>query len=178
MASYRIDVRPFLEITGGSVDVADEVDLGNIVVGDEVFAARGPATFEVTISNAGEALVAFGRVSAPVRATCSRCLIDFDTDISGDIEGYWLRPGEEAPEGQEVTGTVDSDGAVDVADALIAALVIEAPFAPLHAEDCKGLCPTCGCDLNTETCECASKPRADNPFAALGELIVQDDDSK
>ena len=53
----------------------------------------------------------------------------------------------------------------------MSALVLEAPFAPLHDDDCAGICPECGADLNTEPCDCASKPDPDNPFAALGDLL-------
>ena len=162
-------------MTGGSTSVADAVDLGDIVVGEETFTATGPATFEINISNAGEALVGFGVVTAPVRATCSRCLVEFEMSIAGDIEGYWLRPGDSAPEDQDVTGTVDSEGAIDIVPALLAALIVEAPFAPLHDENCAGLCPECGGDLNEHSCNCGSGPASDHPFAALGSLIETGD---
>ena len=43
------------------------------------------------------------------------------------------------------------------------ALVVEAPFAPVHAEDCKGICPTCGADRNVEECGCRREPQP-SPF--------------
>ena len=41
---------------------------------------------------------------------------------------------------------------------ILAGLILEAPFAPLHDEDCAGICPQCGADLNTDPCDCASVP--------------------
>jgi len=43
------------------------------------------------------------------------------------------------------------------------------PIQPLCSEDCAGLCPQCGCDLNDKTCDCQDlKP--ESPFAVLAAL--------
>ena len=46
------------------------------------------------------------------------------------------------------------------------------PFVILCKEDCKGLCPTCGADLNEGPCACDSSDDIDpdNPFAVLKNL--------
>jgi uncharacterized protein len=176
MIEYRLDVRPFLDEIGGGEHVVDSVEIPELVVGDETFVPRAPATFDVMVSNAGEALVAIGRVTAPVKATCSRCLCDFDTEISGDVEGYWPRPRHEVPPEQEVTGHVDVAGTIDLGPALMAALVVEAPFAPLHSEDCAGLCAVCGADLNLGPCECKEAVDPASPFAKLDGLLGDGDD--
>jgi uncharacterized protein len=178
MAEYRLDVRPILEEVGASVHVKDTLDIDELLVGDERFVMVEPPTFDLTVSNAGEALVSIGSISAPVRATCSRCLCDFETTITGDVEGMWLRPGDEMPGEEELSGTVDPDGGIDLEPALVAALVVEAPFAPIHAEDCAGLCPACGVDLNVERCSCADAPDAAHPFAALKDLLGDESSSE
>lgn len=171
MASYLLDVRPILEEIGGSIHVADSYDLSELVVGDERFEMTAAPAVDVTISNAGEALVSTGTITAPVRAVCSRCLCSFETEIVGEVEGYWTRPGDVAPEEEEISGAVDSEGNIDLEPALIAALVVEAPFAPVHDEDCKGLCPTCGVDLNESSCGCVTHAEDEGPFSALRSLI-------
>lgn len=174
MSEYRVDVRPILDEIGGSLHIQDVLDLGELVVGDETFTLTEPARFDVNVTNAGEALIPTGRVVAPVTATCSRCLCDFQTEIVGEVEGYWPRPGQHVPEEEDVSGTVDAEGRIDLAPILIAALVVEAPFAPLHDEDCAGLCPTCGADLNQGPCACdEAHVSQDHPFAALKDLLAQ-----
>jgi uncharacterized protein len=44
------------------------------------------------------------------------------------------------------------------------------PVQPLCREDCAGLCPRCGADRNTTSCDCDAQPRPDSPFAALASL--------
>jgi DUF177 domain-containing protein len=174
MAAYLVDVRPFLEEVGDGVHINDTVELDPLVVGDITFEPTGPAAFDVMVSNAGEALVAVGSVSAPFRTDCSRCLCDFGLQITADVEGLWPRPGQKAPEDADISGTVDSEGRVDLVPLLISALVVEAPFAPLHDDMCAGLCATCGADLNLGPCDCPESPSLDHPFAALKDLVDED----
>lgn len=177
MAEYRLDVRPILDEVGGSIHVVDTLEIEVLVVGEETFTLREPARFDVHISNAGEAFVSTGRVAAAVVATCSRCLCEFDTEITGEVEGYWPRPGHDVPEEEDVTGEVDAENRIDLWPALIAALVVEAPFAPLHDEECAGLCAGCGADLNIGPCECTRQETAsDHPFAKLKGLLGEEDE--
>ena len=171
MTAYLLDVRPILEQIGASIHVVDPLDLAELVVGDERFEMVEPPRVDVTVSNAGEALVAIGRIVAPVRAVCARCLCTFETEIEGEVEGYWMRPGDEPTGEEEVSGSVDAEGSIDLGPVLVAALVVEAPFAPLHDEECKGLCATCGADLNAGECGCTQGVTEEGPFSALKTLL-------
>jgi len=173
MIPYRVDVRPLLDEIGSSVDITDVLDLGVLRVGDEEFVLREPAAFAVAVTNAGGGIVAHGRITAEVTATCSRCLCTYDDTIEGDVVGFYLMEHDELPEAEDAE-EVDAEGAIDIGPALLAALVIEAPFAPLHDADCEGLCASCGADLNEGPCRCAEEPRADHPFASLGSLLPDD----
>jgi len=172
MDSYRVDVKSILDDLGASIEVSDNLPLAALDIGDEHFDLPTPVRFDVKLMNGGTGVVALGTVTADTIATCVRCLIEFPLTIEAEVDGYYVRSGdtENIPEEQE-HGDIDADGYVDILPAVMSALVLEAPFAPLHAEDCAGLCPTCGVDLNTETCSCAGTPDPRNPFASLGSLI-------
>jgi uncharacterized protein len=49
------------------------------------------------------------------------------------------------------------------------ALLLELPIAPLCRDDCRGLCPTCGADLNEGTCACED-PTSDPRWSVLDRL--------
>lgn len=171
MKQYLIDVRSILDDPGGSIMVDDAYALEELVVGDERFVLRRPASFSITVSNAGTGLVVHGTVTAEVTASCARCLCEFDDEITGDVEASFTLPGREPLEDE--TGEVGVEGKIDVAPALYAGLVIEAPFAPVHSEECAGLCASCGTDLNVAECTCAQQPQDDHPFAALQGLVTK-----
>lgn len=175
MITYRVDVRPILESVGASLDIADTLDIPEIVVGDEVFRLLEPATFSVAVSNAGAGIVAYGSTSARVQATCSRCLCEFEDTLEGEVVGFFVRPGDEPGQDEDDAGRVDDAGSIDIGPALSAALVIEAPFVPLHEPECAGLCSGCGADLNVEVCTCEACGDDDHPFAALKDLLEGDD---
>lgn len=178
MDTYRVDVTSILDDLGASVDVSDTLPLTSLDVGDEHFDLQTPPRFDVTLANGGTGIVALGTVTADTIATCARCLVEFPLTIEADVDGYFIEPGdtENIPEEQEY-GLIDEQGHVDILPSIMSALVLEAPFAPLHADDCAGLCPTCGADLNTEPCTCADEPAEDNPFATLSGLFSEDDDA-
>lgn len=174
--SYEVDVRSILEDLGGIIQIDAEVQLPPLLLGDEEFAPAGPARILLSITNTGAGIVASGTVHADVHARCSRCLREFVLPVTGDVEGFYVKAGaeHELPEEQEY-GFV-REGAIDLTDALLAALALEVPFAPVHASDCAGICPTCGVDLNEGACSCPS-PATDSPFAALEVLLPDDVDT-
>ncbi len=117
MISYRVDVRPILEEIGASIDIRDALDMGTLIVGDESFVLREPAEYRVSITNAGAGIVAHGRITADVTATCSRCLCSYDDQIEGEVIGFYLRPGDESPDDEDAE-EVDAEGAIDIGPAL------------------------------------------------------------
>ena len=50
-------------------------------------------------------------------------------------------------------------------------LFINEPFKVLCDEDCKGLCPSCGANLNQEQCSCGDDTDIDPRMEALKELL-------
>jgi uncharacterized protein len=172
--SYRVDVAPIFEVLGESISIDDDLALETLQVGAETFVPTGPAHMDVTITNTGTAVIAMGTVTLPVLATCARCLVEFPTEISGEVNGFYVAPGhdEGIPEEQEIE-YIDAENHIDILPAVMAALVLEAPFAPLHDEQCAGICPLCGADLNEGPCGCASAPDDGHPFAALQDLLTE-----
>jgi len=172
MDAYRVDVESILEVLAASIVVSDDIAIDSLEVGAETFKPRGPAHLDVTITNAGTAVVVMGRVTLPVLATCARCLCEFPSQIEAEVDGFFVVPGKEegVPEEQEIQ-YIDAENRIDLLPSVLSALVLEAPFAPLHDEDCAGICPTCGADLNEGPCGCEPRSGVAHPFAGLGDLL-------
>ncbi len=171
MTTLRIDVAALLDELGAETQIDQDVEVGPVRVGDEEFTPLGPAHVSATISNTGSGVLAHGRVKLDVRAECCKCLEQFDTTIETDLEAFYS--------GVSVSGTAADDadeygrieeGWVELGPALEAALAMEAPFAPVHSPDCRGICPQCGADLNAAACCCAPQ-ESEGPFSALADLL-------
>jgi uncharacterized protein len=174
--SHRTSVRGLFEALASSRTVTGEITAADVDLGGQPFHFEEPISFEITLTNAGTGIVAQGTARARVLTPCSRCLCDSHLDLEADVDGFYVLPGRDTdlPEEQEAE-LIAEDLSIDLEPALIAAIVVELPFAPLHDEACKGICPACGADRNSEPCECAA-PGADSPFAALQELHLEEDD--
>jgi uncharacterized protein len=174
--TYRVDIAPLLETLGETIEVSDDLALETFEVGSEVFKPTGPAHFDLNVTNTGTAIIAMGSVSLPALATCARCLCEFPTEISGEVDGFYIHRGAEEglPEEQEVE-YIDADNRVDLLPAIMGALVLEAPFAPLHDENCAGICVQCGADLNEGPCGCEAQADQSHPFAGLRDLLESED---
>jgi len=170
-SSYVVDVGDILHDLGSSITVKDELSLDDIHYNEMLFAFDGSVCFDVQITNAGAGLVLNGEVSASIRTDCSRCLESFVFRLDTDIEGFFTTQDKAAdlPEDQEWEPM--SDDAIDLLPSIISAIVVELPIAPIHDQYCKGICPECGCDLNTSTCFCESANCSAGPFEALRSLL-------
>jgi uncharacterized protein len=171
--SYRTTVRGVLDSLASSRTVTGEIGAPDVDLGGQPFHFERPIVFDVTLTNAGTGIVVQGTATAEVLTPCSRCLCDSHLTIEVDVDGFYVLPGNESdvPEEQEVELIAD-DMTIDLEPAVVAAVVVDLPFAPLHDEECKGICPVCGGDRNTDPCDCGQAV-TDSPFAALRELDLE-----
>lgn len=176
MQRYMIELSPILEVVGSELQVSDSLELEPLCVADETFTFTKPVTFEVTLTNTSAGIVASGTVHADVSTVCSRCLETFEMPLDGEVEAFYMTRAHatEMPEEQQVEPIVEGSK-VDLAPAIMTALVVEAPFAPIHAEDCKGICPTCGANRNVEECGCAEEPK-ESPFGVLKGMFPEQEE--
>ncbi len=133
------------------------------------------------LSNTGSLLIMNGKISADVKFPCSRCLVDFSMPIEAPIEEQFriekigdaamILPMEEEDEAAETA--LVKNNVLDVDELIRQNLLLVLPIQPLCKEDCAGLCPTCGENLNVRQCSC---PPGDleSPFHALADLLEDD----
>lgn len=136
----------------------------------------GPITIELTVVPERDLFKVGGVIDADIRLACSRCLTEFESRLA---RRFTLRFSRVIPEelhadgAQEVELTADQIGLtffkgdeIDFKDVVQEQVILGLPYKPLCREECKGLCPHCGTDLNVETCGC-SGGRSSSPFAVL-----------
>lgn len=141
--------------------------------GAETFETPNGVDYALTLTNTGEGILLQGTVDTEAHGRCARCLKPVALDISGGVEGYYLLDPADGAEGYErdEIDFVSEKGTIDLAGPIEAALVYSTPYVVLCNEDCKGLCPRCGADLNDGPCDCQDdEAEEDNPFAVLKNL--------
>lgn len=180
MESIRIHIPNELFAPAESSHYEGALDLPVLKSGPDLISFSGPLSWQVDITNTGDAFLVSGTVEGEGVTSCARCLEDVDVSFMGEVEGYYLIGGEDAEDPEDMDedefDVLPDDNTIDIAPLIKAALLLEVPLVPLCDDDCKGICPTCGANLNEGPCGCEEtlKPEesqgAQNPFAALKDL--------
>lgn len=178
----RLDDR--LSNVGDTLSYAGHIDMDAFELSDRTLTLPSGIDYDLMLTNAGEGILATGIVRAQVTSSCDRCLEDASFDVAGEVDEYYLfhEPDEGVLEEDEEEGPdyslVGPNSTIDLSDALSSAFVMEIPYVILCDEDCKGLCPVCGENLNHVDCGHAAQLEAQaaqdrlnaSPFAALKDL--------
>ena len=186
MEPVRFVIDDRLEEAGSSLPLAGHLDVSGYDLGDHAFELPEGLDYDLVLTNAGEGVLATGLVRAHVAGTCDRCLERAEFDVAGEVDGYYLfeepeRLGEDEDEAD--FELVSAEGEIDLSGALLSALVMETPYVVLCREDCAGLCPVCGANLNEGDCGHAAQLEAErererlesSPFSALADLGLSDE---
>ncbi|MBM4267018.1 MAG: DUF177 domain-containing protein [Deltaproteobacteria bacterium] len=127
---------------------------------------------DVTYYRAGDDLYFQGTLDTMVEATCARCLGTYGRPLRAPFE-FVLAPSRTLEDREELSAddlalSFYSGPEIDLEPLCSEQAILALPTRALCREDCRGLCPVCGVDRNTENCDChvvESDPR----WAALRE---------
>ena len=132
----------------------------SVVVPDDA-----PVVLDVTLSSYPGGISAQGSATARWVGECRRCGGLMEGVVSADVRERFAPTGGTDRDEEAYPLTGDE---LDLEPLARDAVLLDLPLAPLCREDCAGLCPRCGANLNTETCDCA--PVGDPRWAALDAL--------
>ncbi len=97
-----------------------------------------PFDVEAFIALADEELVVHAEIHCSLRLSCARCLEDFVSTLVTDATfSYAVKPTD----------------VVDVTDDVRQEIMVDYPMVPICRPDCKGLCRSCGQNLNLASCQ-------------------------
>ena len=123
-------------------------------------------TGDVHISRTPQGLLLTADFETRLEIECVRCLNAFEHTVHWDMtEMFSFHPKVDSEELQ-----LPEDAQIDLAPLVRDYALTEVPINPVCKPDCKGLCPTCGQDLNKK--DCGHRPDENNsPFASLKDLL-------
>ena len=173
-----IDVHELGRRAGGSkpvTRVASAPDgIGISVIG---VPSGSPIDLDLRLESVVEGVLVTGTATVHLVGSCARCLEDVSFEDEIDIQELYCYPDKELddPDVSRVEAEL-----IDLEPLLRDVVVLDLPFTPLCREDCAGLCPSCGVNLNRDpqhTHETVVDPR----WAALerfgaGSPTTDDDD--
>lgn len=141
-----------------------------------------PLHVEGTITNTAGYIRMLLTLSVSYTAPCARCLEDVSGSFSFDVERTVVPAAlaEDLTEDRIDELVVVEDGFLSLDELLTECLELSLPFRFLCREDCKGLCPKCGKNLNDGPCDCVEKevdPRLEPLRRLLEEMKAEESQS-
>lgn len=133
-----------LDEDGEQVEGEIPIDQLDLDADDLLFRPKSGLRYSLDVRLLDGILFARGRVEQDFECTCVRCGDDFK----------WTAIDEEVDESEE---DVAENSFFDLTDSLRECIILCFPCNPVCREDCMGVCPRCGKNLNRETCSCATE---------------------
>lgn len=144
------------------------------------FTCDSRVTGNLSFTTTSNLLIIRGDIHADVRVECTRCLTEFTYPVHAEVsEEFRFQEGEVVADASQPSSEEGEDDILDLfegvqlnLDELVRQyLHLGIPLSSLLcSEECKGLCPQCGTDLNREPCTCV-RPPAESPLAGLARFL-------
>ena len=147
-----LDLKKLLDGTLPKIDFSVSVENCDFI-DESVF---GSAVAEGVVTNHSGLVILEGKVNPVLKVTCARCGKEFD--YSDEISLFAKITDKLANEDEDEFILME-DFAIDIDEIVRSALILEMPSRFLCDEECKGLCPKCGKNLNEGSCSCDTVDR-------------------
>ena len=160
-----LDVKPILRTPGKQLEFNFALDLSDVDFAGRYPVSR-PVEVEGRVRNSADILTLTMEMRSTLDAVCDRCGKEFQQEK--EIPFTCILAEEVENEDNDEIVLLE-DGEVDLGDLARTMFILGMDTKTLCSEDCKGLCPGCGADLNLGPCSC--KKETDPRLAVLAKLL-------
>lgn len=161
--NLRFNIAQLIKDAVGSyrhVDVA--VSLHELTPDLEIAEGSDPSVVEgsVRMMHTNQGVLVQGKLAGETQLACARCLETVPVDFEIHLEEVYMPTVDMAtgklikPEEEDQALWIDEHHILDLTEVLRQDVLLELPVHVLCKEDCRGLCPECGTNLNESTCNC------------------------
>ena len=153
----RLNIESIRGQKGASFPFSFDEDFEPFEIGGEVIKFLQPVSIAGTATNAGASILLQGLISSIIQRRCSRCLSEHRVKIETSFMEEYVE--------ETSVGLLDDERyedahrykgyTLDIADEVLKSILVDLPMKALCSEDCRGICPRCGKDLNSGVCNCS-----------------------
>ena len=163
-----LNVKNIINAPGERMEFRFDLDLSDVDFGG-LYPVQEPVVVTGDVRNTAGMLILQFSPRATLHCVCDRCQKPFLREKSTQCE-YLLA--EELEDEESDSIILLDDGTVDLGDLARTAFILDMDTKTLCSEDCKGICPGCGVNLNQGSCTC--KKQVDPRLAVLAQLLEKD----
>jgi len=172
----KLDLNTLAE---GSKELSFEVKPSELGTDPNLPEIKESVRVNITVFRTDSRILIEGTLETVAIMTCSRCLESAPVKVQGEMrydfrslaeETPSLKEEEIAPEELDVEWYEGLE--INLNDIVHQSLILNLPMQPLCSEQCQGLCPKCGTNLNLGKCQCRDDDDS-NPFWKLKGLKIK-----
>lgn len=146
----RINVSEISRVDGASINISFEEPILDLVDQQDGYIFDKPATFKGSVTNISGILKLEGLLKVFYTGNCSRCL----KPVTGEAEIHISEDFIEGEPKEDMDVYTFQGNYIELDRTLYDNIILSLPVKLLCSEDCKGICPMCGKDLNEGPCKC------------------------
>lgn len=151
----------------GPIDMAQSIPASDPCFHEITLELGAPVALSGRLVEAGPGQYYWrGKLETLIRGACRRCLAPVEAPVSQAVSVLFTE--DDQAEDPSAYPIPPRAAELDPGDAVREELILAAPDYLLCRDDCRGICPRCGIDLNEGTCDC--KAEADPRWKALEAL--------
>jgi len=159
----RIDVSDIIKINDATLNVEYKGVLEDFTSICDGYLFDKPVSFNGVVTNTGGVLKLDGHLKVSFTTKCYRCLNDVEGELELEIKEDFLPP--QANDDDEFY-TYEGNN-IDIDKVLKDNIILNLPMKQVCDDNCKGLCRTCGTNLNISQCDCKHEADVDPRMEAL-----------
>lgn len=134
------------------------------------FRILNPITVKGDIVNIGGCIELSAEGSAELELTCGRCAESFTSVVEFSVEEKMRKESDDAEDNDNPDITIFEGNSIDISGIVYDSLALGIPTKMLCSENCEGICPVCGQNLNIKHCDCNTET-TDPRFDILDTLL-------
>lgn len=170
-----IDLSGIMKDYGARIVVSGDIFMEDVSFLGEQFSFKTPLLIDGSITNNTKSFELKAAVTGTMTVHCARCNKPLEVPVDFKIAEILAR--EDGTVSRDEDVVLFSGTEVDIGEIVLNQFLTSVSGKYLCKEDCKGLCPHCGADLNDGDCDC-QKEEIDPRWAALAEIMKKTSDTE
>ncbi|MEC4676619.1 MAG: DUF177 domain-containing protein [Nitrospirota bacterium] len=140
---------------GLTLDIEEKLGIENHTI-------VSPVATHLELLRTAQEIIINGRLKVDLELQCGRCLKTFIKTLDVPLAVIYhpiedMRMERQCLKNDEMDMGFYTDNTLDLKEMLAEQILLNLRMKPLCNKGCKGMCPRCGCDLNTAACACEKK---------------------
>ena len=163
----KLDIKNFLKSSDSQMSIKGNLSEDHSNYDTSDLGLIFPIDFSGKLYNLGSEVLLDLIIDYKYNTCCDRCLKDLIKEETLDTKIYFSLDNSDYKDDAFIQYFELEDGEIFLDDVILSEIITRKPFKDLCSEDCKGLCPICGANLNENSCSCTDESKVDLRFEKL-----------